>query len=685
MSSPRDFTIGSLSRALISGFLVAAVLPSLLFAQWAASPDLAAAAPKNCFGKKVNRVVRADGVRVRVAFRDVVWVSGKGTTVIGKPYSRICAGKGSQTIRAGKGRSLTGTGPGDDRIILHPSSNRNRARGGSGDDLIKGSNGHDFILAGPAMSNGDTDVVFGGGGNDRITDLGGVGNHLSGQSGSDRIRSLGVSISEVYGGNGTDFLYSNGGGSRDTLLEKVFGERGNDRLYGNRAPNNGPALFDPGTGDDWVYGTEQNDTILFSSGIKKVFAGGGNDLVVATSFGRSTVDGGPGMDTISFATHTPPGYRKKTGVYVNLATGVSIGARRYALTDFENIDGSSFDDELHGVPGSRNVIYGGIGNDALHGYEDSGDVGDGGIGINVCKEFAITMNCGADSPGDFKKSNPMVAIDESGVLTVIGSALADSVSVEYDPVAQRYLVTTTPAPVAGGLCEMPSTASGPVSCPAPSQNLNGLLVYGGVGDDEVTIEDSVPGSVTTTINGGSGRNILTGGRTKDNISSETGTSAGTVINGRGGSDFLHLRDDVTVSGGPGPDVLRVVDPCVGGSVSGGPDKDGLVFAGARRGVRADFGRAYAEWAQGGCSSRRLSMKHDIENLEGSVHDDVLILGPKRRTQDGRGSLLGREGIDVLDSRNGHRDTVTTGSNGRRNEVIADRIDKVIWGWGLSGY
>ena len=75
----------------------------------------------------------------------------------------------------------------------------------------------------------------------------------------------------------------------------------------------------------------------------------------------------------------------------------------------------------------------------------------------------------------------------------------------------------------------------------------------------------------------------------------------------------------------------------------------------------------------------------MESLEGTKHNDVLILGRRMKSQQGKGRLLGREGIDVLDSRNGARDTVTTGSGGRRNTVYADRRDKVIWGWGLSGF
>src|SRR5689334_14217475 len=73
----------------------------------AGAPGQADARPSKCFGKKINRVVSSNGGTVRLKYRDVAWVSGKGVTVIGKPFSRICAGEGSQTIRAGKGINFT--------------------------------------------------------------------------------------------------------------------------------------------------------------------------------------------------------------------------------------------------------------------------------------------------------------------------------------------------------------------------------------------------------------------------------------------------------------------------------------------------------------------------------------------------------------------------------------------------
>lgn len=63
----------------------------------------------------------------------------------------------------------------------------------------------------------------------------------------------------------------------------------------------------------------------------------------------------------------------------------------------------------------------------------------------------------------------------------------------------------------------------------------------------------------------------------------------------------------------------------------------------------------------------------------------MILGHRHRQQQGRSSLLGREGVNILNSRNGRRDTVTTGPAAHRNKVIRDRRDKVVWGWGLAAF
>lgn len=671
-----------------TGFIFAAV--SLLLTAvllWPGLPGEAEARPKKCFGKKINRVVTGKNKTVRLKFKDVTWVAGKGVKVIGKPYSRICAGPGRQTIKAGKGKSFTDAGPGNDRIILHPSSNMNKAYGGLGNDVITGSNGHDYLYGGPKRNPrgaADRDVINGRGGNDHIFDYSGEINTLLGGKGSDRIHSLGDSVSILRGGKGTDFLYSNGGKTSSGRMEMLFGERGNDRLNASRKPGNGPAYFDGGNGDDWVYGTSEDDTIIFQSGITKVEAGAGDDLIVATSIGSARLNGGPGRDRISFAAHTPPGYRGSNGVLIDLARGYAQGSRgQSTLSGIEEVMGSSFDDQIIGRPGHAERLDGGLGDDLIRGQYQDGDQADGGLGQNTCEGLRTQVNCNEGSPGRNNFSQALVDIDEAGVLTVVGSNGADRIGVSYGGGSPHYTVKLAAKGLPSGRCYTPDQGPGTVvHCPVDRNRMNGMLIYGHRGDDRIEVGYSVPATVTTSINAGTGSSVVLGGKGRDQLSSEPG-SAGTVLNGRKGGDDIRLLDAISAKGGPGHDVIQTTNPCSGATIDGGPGTDNMVFAGSPRGVEANLSKGFAR-LKGGCA-KPLKLRPTLESLEGSAHDDHLVIGPRRRQQQGRSSMLGRGGIDVLDSKNGRLDSIITGDGGRSNKVIRDRIDKIVFGWGLAGY
>lgn len=718
---------------------IAIATAAALMLSLAGAPGQADARPSKCFGKKINRVVSSNGGTVRLKYRDVAWVSGKGVTVIGKPFSRICAGEGSQTIRAGKGINFTDGGPGDDRIYaaqgdatvyggsgndlirtakgnklrvdggpgndniktgrgnsvrvdggpghdritLHTNTSKGVVRGGLGNDYIVGSKSHDRLYAGPTKNPrglADRDIVIGRGGNDRIFDYSGTGNRLYGLTGSDRIYSLGNAVSEVHGGNGTDFLFSNGGVTADGVREKLFGEQGNDRLRADQPNNNGPAFLDPGEGDDWVYGTPLGDTIIGHSGIKKLRGNAGDDLFVTTGRGLARVDGGPGTDTISYAAHTPPGGRRIDGVIVDLAAGRSLGTTTYRLSGLENVIGSAFDDEIKGAPGVRNVIESGLGDDVVEGNGD-GDVADGGLGDNQCSGFSQTSRCNAESPGNFGNRITLVDINDGGIPIVMGGTGNDDITVGYDSGGQQFRVDVQGGAIPSGNCRAADQAT--VLCPADRNNLDGMLVYGGDGADEITLAGSIPKNMSTTLNGGSGRNVIRGGPSKDFISTSF-DSAGSELYGGGNNDLIYVNDRVTVRGGKGTDHAQILRPCSGSDIGGGPGNDSTVYAGSPRGVKADLGRGYVKYLRGPCAAAT-RLAPDIERLEGSPHKDWLILGKRHPQQQGKSSLLGREGANILDSKNGRRDTVTTGPAKHRNKVIRDRKDKVIWGWGLAAF
>lgn len=738
-SAPR-LTANPVLKSTAAAFALVALLLAAFF------PGQAGARPSSCFGEKINRVIGGSNKTVKLKFRDVAWVSGDRVTVIGKPFSHICAGEGSQTIRTGKGVTFTDAGAGNDRIYaaqgdatvnggpgndlirtekgnklrisggsgdddirtgrgnsvkvdggsgndrisLHSNTSRGIVQGGLGNDYIRGSKSHDRLYGGPKRNPRglpDRDRLLGLGGNDRIFDYSGTGNQLYGLTGSDRIFSLGNAVSEIHGGNGTDFLFSNGGVAAGGVPEKLFGEQGNDRLKADRPNNNGPAYLDGGEGDDWVYGTSQGDTIITHSGIKKLYGNGGDDLFVTTGRGLARVFGGSGQDTISYAAHTPPGGRRIDGVIVDLRAGTSLGTTRYQLNSLENVIGSAFDDEITADPGVVNHIDGGLGNDLITGNGD-GDSVDGGLGENECSGFEKAVRCNGDSPGNYGNRLTLVDISDGGIPIVMGGSQDDQISVGYDGSNQWFRVNVADGGVPSGNCvgvdQPPNSAvATTIRCPADRNNLDGMLIYGAGGADRINVEGSIPKDMSTTLNGGDGRNVIHGGSSKDFIQTSF-DSAGSQIFGGGNNDLMYANDRVTIRGGEGTDHAQILRPCSGSDYSGGPGNDSAVFAGSPKGVKADLGGGYVQWFRGHCAART-RLRADIERLEGSPYADWLILGKRHRQQQGRSSLLGREGVNRLDSKNGRRDTVTTGPAAHRNRVIRDRKDKVVWGWGLAAF
>lgn len=697
----RDRRVGSLVAALV---MTVAGFSALNASQ-------AVGAKKRCFGKKIDRVI-GPGERHMVNASDRTFWLKPGVKFAVPRSARVCANAGRQLVIGGRGRVRVWTGAGSDVVRLDDRSHRNQVFGGGGNDRLFGAKGNDRLVGGAG-----NDLILGAGGNDRIADDGGKRNKLLGEEGSDRIESLGTSVSELHGGGGSDFLYSNGGVRPDGAIERLFGEKGNDRLMADQPHNQGPAYLDGGEGDDWMYGTPVDDIAVFNSGIKKVHMGGGDDLMVSSGRGKTTVAGGSGTDTISYEALVPATdpFRLVDGIRVRLVAGISEGFSTYSLSGIENVIGSAFRDEISGVPGQDNEIRGSLGNDILFGDDsynkfeepftpidpdgdpNDSDVADGGLGGAICVGFRVTERCGNDSPPNPEVTDTVVSIEEGGFLTILGSNQDDNLSVRYEDDSGAYEVTTDAGTntVLGGLCHWSAPApSVPIICPADINRLTGMMVFGGIGDDHINLDRSIPSELTTTLNGGPGSNHIRGGPSKDFISSDIdeprldegsgGGSAGSILRGGGNLDVIYANDAVDINGGSGPDAFRVLDPCLGATLAGGDDPDSVVFAGAPQGVKANLAEGYAQWNDATCQAPT-SIARDIEKLEGSGSDDWLILGKRLPEQQGKSTLLGREGINILDAKNGDRNTITTGPEEHENTVKADPSDKIIWGWGLAAF
>jgi Ca2+-binding RTX toxin-like protein len=260
--------------------------------------------------------------------------------------------------------------------------------GTSGDDTISGEAGEDSLrgLAGKDSIHGgdDDDFITGGDGNDEL--YGDAGNdYLRGEAGDDYID----------GGDGYDraayFTFTSGvtvdlrlqgiaqntGWGMDTLvnIENLSGTAYADILHGD-------------DNDNWVWSDGPTGGLTPTN--DNLYGHGGNDLI-ETGSGDHILDGGDGIDAVSFgqpldiiviAPDPANGYGN--GIVIDLLLqGAAQDTRQGMMTliGFENVSGSILDDRLSGDNGA-NLIAGDAGNDILLGRGGNDTLyGDAAIGV----------------------------------------------------------------------------------------------------------------------------------------------------------------------------------------------------------------------------------------------------------------------------------------------------------------
>ncbi|MBI3042463.1 MAG: hypothetical protein HYY78_06525 [Betaproteobacteria bacterium] len=148
---------------------------------------------------------------------------------------------------------------------------------------------------------------------------------------------------------------------------------------------------------DEIYGFAGTDTLVAQNSNVTLYGGSDNDnLLSAAVVSGTTMDGGPGIDTlIGLGTNDTASYADApSGVSVNLAGGAAIddGYGSFDnLTGIENVTGSAFNDTLTG-DAFANVLKGGAGNDTLTGGGGD-DALTGGSGADVFK-YSFTLTPG---------------------------------------------------------------------------------------------------------------------------------------------------------------------------------------------------------------------------------------------------------------------------------------------------
>ena len=189
----------------------------------------------------------------------------------------------------------------------------------------------------------------------------------------------------------------------------------------------------------------------------------------------------------------------------------------------------------------------------------------------------------------------------------------------------------------------------------PRTGIKTIVVQTGDRDDAITLDAAtIPGTISETVDGGSGNDHVTGANTPGTISGGSGNDdvhgRGTLNGGAGGDLLTGSPQADNLRGGSGGDTL---DGGFGADdIAGGSQVDTLVYAGRVNGVNVTIGSG--NFNDGGpedqTGGRRDTVHGDVEVQFGSERDDVLIGDRSPET------LVGLGGND-LEVGNGGGDTV----------------------------
>ena len=648
---------------------------------------------ENVLGSGYRDVLGGDGGGNRLSGGDGNdKLSGRGGDDVlegGAGADRLLGGVGMDTASySGSDEAVTvylwkGTGEGghaEDDVIMDVenvlgSGYRDVLVGDSGANRLSGAGGNDRLLG-----RGGDDVLEGGAGADRL--LGGAGDDvLEGGAGADRLRGGAgmdtVSYSESDEAVTVDLeagTVAGGHAEGDVIvsIENVLGSGYGDVLGGNDGANRlsggeGDDMLDGGVGADRLYGGVGVDTVSYSGSDEAVtvylWKGGGEgghaegdvivdvENVVGSDYGdvlggdagANRLDGGAGMDTVSYS-----GSDEAVTVDLEADTGEGGHADGDVIVNIENVTGSGYGDVLGGDSGA-NQLDGGDGDDMLDGGAGA-DRLLGGVGMDTASysgsDEAVTVYLWKGT-GEGGHAEGDVIVD---VENVLGSDYEDVLG--GDDGANR---------LSGGGGNDRLSGRGGDDVLEGGAGADRLL--GGAGMDTASYSGSDE-AVTVDLEEG----MVAGGHAEGdvivNIENVTGSGNGDVLGGNDGDNRLFgAGGNDRLSGKGGNDVLE------GGAgadrLLGGIGIDTVSYGGSDEAVTVDLGE---DTMAGGHAEGDVIM--DVENVMGSGYGDML------GGDTGVNRLDGGDGDDVL--RGGGDDDVLDGG-ADSDRLFGDTGKDELWG------
>ncbi len=320
---------------------------------------------------------------------------------------------------------------------------------------------------------------------------------LTGSAYDDTLKAL-AGNDTVFAGSGKDLI--DGAGGNDAL----YGEGGNDTIIGGV----GNDILSGGQDDDILRGGTGNDTLFAGSGNNIIAGDAGNDLLYIIG-GENYVDGGDGIDTLSYA---DTGY----AVRVNLITGNtsdSNGQSNDSILNIENVEGSYYNDILIGNAGN-NSLSGWIGDDRLTGGAGN-DILNGGDGTDTvdysAADTGLTINLASFSSQNLGTQgyDKLLFIEN-----LVGTAFNDTIegSSSDNVLDGGAGIDTLSFARNGGSATISLAISGP-------QN-----TFSNGNDTYLNFENVTGSSADDRIEGNSGDNLLNGGLGTDTVSYENASS-----------------------------------------------------------------------------------------------------------------------------------------------------------------
>ncbi len=351
---------------------------------------------------------------------------------------------------------------------------------------------------------------------------------------------------------------------------------GNDQIYGT-------------VGEDYLYGFAGDDILVPVPRAASLYI---------DSAGTDVVDGGAGIDTVSFGV-TEYDWKIDLGIGTAVANLTSItGQAKVTLVSIENAVGGTGKDTIVGDD-AANSLWGGAGNDYLRGmggddklYGEAGD--DTFIG-----------GAGAD-------------LLDGG----IGHDIADYTN-ELNGVVVNLITGGTGGDAAGDTYFSIEAVNGTRFDDTITGSNSATTLLGGAGNDKL-----YGGAGADTLYGHSGNDTLSGGAGNDSL--DGGTDNDVVYGGLGNDALL---------GGAGNDILR--GDAGADIINGGDGIDRADYSSSSVGVTVNLTT--------GTSSDGDTLT-GIENLLGSAYDDVLFGSALANTLYGRGGndqVFGLLGNDTL--------------------------------------